>query len=161
MLVFTNNYCFTIFQFCCEIKSQHKMNIAKKVNVVAKIFIGISALSLLSVSLMAFGNPQSVMDLVQVKLNNTDAYSSIRGIYGGAGMCIVLHLVYLFFKNTKMALGFLCMLWGFYALSRTITIFNEGPLGSFGSQWIVIESILFIIALSLLLTVNYLQKNEQ
>lgn len=161
MLVFTNHYWFTMFQFCGEIKSQHKMNTAKKVNVAAKIFIGISALSLLSVSLMAFGNPQSVMDLVQVKLNNTDAYSSIRGIYGGVGMSIVLLLVYLFFKNTKMALGFLSMLWGFYALSRTITIFNEGPLGSFGSQWIVIESILFIIALGLFLIVNYLQKNGQ
>lgn len=150
-----------MFQLCGEIKSQHKMNTAKKVNVIAKFFIGISALSLLSVSLMAFVNPQSVMDLVQVKLNNTDAYSSIRGIYGGVGMCIVLHLVYLLFKNTKMALGFLCMLWGFYALSRTITIFSEGPLGSFGSQWIAVESVLFIIALSLFLTVNYLQKNER
>jgi len=117
-------------------------------------FIGLSSLSLLSVSLMAFNNPQSVMDLVSVKLENTDAYSSIRGIYGGAGMTIVLSLLFLMRKNIDYALGFLTMLWGFYALSRTITIFAEGALGAFGNQWIIIESLFFVIALSLLLIRN-------
>jgi hypothetical protein len=98
---------------------------------------------------MAFLNPQAVMDLVQTKLLNTDAYSSIRGVYGGVGLCLVIHLIYLLTKNVKMALGFLCMLWGFYALSRAITILADGPLGSFGNQWIVIESGFFIIALVL------------
>lgn len=121
----------------------------KTIQLIGKVFTAFSALSLLSVSVMAFLNPQAVMDLVQTKLLNTDAYSSIRGVYGGVGLCLVIHLIYLLTKNVKMALGFLCMLWGFYALSRAITILADGPLGSFGNQWIVIESVFFIIALVL------------
>jgi hypothetical protein len=112
-------------------------------------YILLCALSLVSVSVMAFINPQSVMDLVAVNLQNTDAYSSIRGIYGGAGMAMVVLLMYLLRNNHQIALFFLTMLWGLYALSRLITIFVEGPLGAFGSQWIVIETIFFIIALVL------------
>ncbi len=114
-------------------------------------FVGLSALSILAVSLMAFVRPQSVMDLVGVTLPNTDAVSSIRGIYGGAGLTIVIMLVYLSQKNIREALGFLVLLWGFYAISRAITQINEGPLGAFGSQWIVIESLFCGIALILLL----------
>ncbi|MEJ8803899.1 DUF4345 family protein, partial [Pontibacter sp. H249] len=58
------------------------------VNLASKGFILLSALSLLSVSVMAFASPQSVMDLVNVQLNNTDAFSSIRGVYGGVGMTL-------------------------------------------------------------------------
>lgn len=125
------------------------MNKQKILTWVAGGFISLCALSLLSVSLMAFFNPQSVMDLVSVSLTNTDAYSSIRGIYGGAGMAMVLLLVYLLRTNHRIALLFLTLLWGLYALSRLITIFVEGPLGSFGSQWIVTETVLFTIALVL------------
>jgi hypothetical protein len=114
-------------------------------------FVIISALSILMVSLMALMNPQSVMDLVAVKLTNTDAVSSIRGIYGGAGLTIVIALVYLSRKDLREALGFLVLLWGFYAISRLITQMHDGPLGSFGKQWIIIESIFCGIALVLLL----------
>lgn len=40
---------------------------------VAQGFILVSALALLSVSVMAFLNPQAVMDLVEVNLTSTDA----------------------------------------------------------------------------------------
>lgn len=114
-------------------------------------FILLSALSLLSVVAMAFLDPQSVMDLVRVKLSNTDAFSSIRGVYGGAGLAISISLIYLMIKDTQKGLAFLCMLWGFYALSRIITIFAEGALGDFGRQWLMIESLFFLIALGLLM----------
>jgi hypothetical protein len=113
-------------------------------------FIVFSAFCLLMVSLMAFIDPQSVMDLVSVKLNNNDAYSSIRGIYGGVGLTIVISLLYLIRNNMKYALLFLTLLWGFYAVSRLITILIEGPLGDFGNQWIVTESVLCGIAILLL-----------
>lgn len=112
-------------------------------------FILFSALSLSSVSLKAFINPQSVMDLVQVTLPNNDAYSSIRGIYGGVGATIVIALVYLCYYNHQHGLVFLMMFWGFYALSRAITHFYDGALGAFGKQWIITETVLFIIALLL------------
>jgi Domain of unknown function (DUF4345) len=115
----------------------------------AQGFILVSALALLSVSLMAFSNPQSVMDLVQVKLSNTDAYSSIRGVYGGVGLTLFISLLYLMFRDVQKGLLFLSLLWGFYALSRTITLFMEGPLGAFGRQWLLIETLFFIIALTL------------
>jgi hypothetical protein len=53
-------------------------------------------------------------------------------------------------KDTQKGLLFLCLLWGFYALSRTITIFMEGALGEFGTQWLTIESLFFFIASALL-----------
>lgn len=114
------------------------------------LLIGISVMGILSVSFMAFGDPQAVMDLVQVKLNNTDAYSSIRGVYGGVGIAILGVLLYLVFTDRKAALGFIALFWGMYALSRLMTISMEGPLGAFGSQWLVIESTLSLVALVLL-----------
>lgn len=125
-------------------------------NISAGVLIVFSACSLMMVSAMAFFSPQMVMDLVQVKLPNNDAYSSIRGVYGGVGLTIVISLVYLLVKDKKAGLGFLTMLWGFYALSRIITLLNEGPLGDFGNKWLSIESVLF--ACSLGLTLIYPQK---
>ena len=122
----------------------------KLVRVASISFIVFSAFCLLMVSLMAFVNPQSVMDLVSVKLTNDDASSSIRGIYGGVGMTIVISLLYLIRNHVKEALLFLTLLWGLYAVSRLITILVEGPLGVFGNQWIVTEMVLCSIAIVLL-----------
>ncbi|MBJ6119238.1 DUF4345 domain-containing protein [Pontibacter sp. BT310] len=125
------------------------MKTQRTIALASKGFILLSALSLLSVSVMAFANPQSVMDLVHVQLNNTDAFSSIRGVYGGVGMTLFLSLIYLMLRDTQSGLLFLCLLWGFYALSRTITIFSEGALGDFGNQWLMTESVFFVLALAL------------
>jgi hypothetical protein len=121
----------------------------KTILVLARIFMGLSALSMLSVSMMAFGNPQKVMDLVRVELNNTDAFSSIRGVYGGVGLTLFITIVYMAVKDVKRGLQFLSMLWGFYALSRILTILVEGSLGAFGTQWLMTESVFFVIAMSL------------
>ncbi|TLV02506.1 DUF4345 domain-containing protein [Dyadobacter luticola] len=115
----------------------------------AQGFIFLSALALLSVSAMALKDPQSIMDLVSVKLTNNDAFSSIRGIYGGVSLTLVICLLYLMFHHVTGGLAFLSLLWGFYALSRIITIYSEGPLGSFGQQWLLIESTLAVIAIAL------------
>jgi hypothetical protein len=130
------------------------MRTNKVLKVASQGFILLSAVSLLSVSVMAFSNPQSVMDLVGVKLENTDAFSSIRGVYGGVGLTIFISLIYLMRKNLVLGLAFLSIMWGMYALSRAITIMAEGPLGAFGTQWIITESILFSIAIVLLLLNN-------
>lgn len=114
-------------------------------------FLLLSALSLLSVSIMAFMDPQSVMDLVGVKLYNTDAYSSVRGVYGGVGLTLVISIICLMRSNVQQGLAFLGLLWGMYALSRGITMAVEGPLGAFGKQWMVIEIIFCSIAVVLLL----------
>jgi len=103
------------------------------------------------VSVMAFADPQSVMDLVQVKLTNNDAFSSIRGVYGGAGLTIFIALVYLLFHNKIQGLAFVAILCGFYSVSRITTIFSEGALGSFGTNWMVTEGVLCVLAITLLL----------
>ena len=112
--------------------------------------ISFSALSILMVSCMAFNNPQAVMDLVQVKLTNTDAYSSIRGVYGGVGLTIAIALIYLAITDRKKGLVFASILWGSYAFSRLLTIAVEGRLGAFGTQWLVIESTLCLLSVTLL-----------
>lgn len=125
-----------------------KRKILKISNVAVLSF---SAFSILMVSAMAFMNPQSVMDLVQVQLPNNDAFSSIRGVYGGVGVAIAAVIVYSMFKNQKLGLAFLSILWGAYAVSRVITIAVEGSLGAFGQQWLMIETTLCLISLVLLL----------
>jgi hypothetical protein len=116
----------------------------------SKGFILFSALSLAYVSVLALVNPQSVMDLVEVKLPNNDSISSIRGIYGGVGLTIVLLLLYLAFVQTFNGLIFLTMFWGSYASSRVITVIADGPLGDFGTNWLVIESCFCLIGVALL-----------
>jgi hypothetical protein len=127
------------------------MKTAKTIQLASQGVILLSACSFLSVSLMAFANPQSVMDLVQVQLTNTDAFSSIRGVYGGVGLALSISLFYLMLRDVLKGLALLSLLWGFYALSRIITLFTEGPLGAFGTQWLTIEASLFLATVTLLL----------
>lgn len=127
------------------------MKTQKTLRLASQGFILLSALSLLSVSIMAFSNPQAVMDLVAVQLNNTDAFSSIRGVYGGVGLTLFISLIYLVRQDFQSGLAFLSLLWGFYALSRIITIFTEGALGAFGTQWLLTEAVFFSIAFLLYL----------
>lgn len=127
------------------------MNKVKILNIASVILIGLTALAVLMVSVQAFVSPQSVMDLVQVKLSNTDAFSSIRGVYGGIGLLIFIQLVYLAIKNQQQGLIVVVLFGGLYAVSRTITIFSEGSLGAFGQQWLYTEAFLCVAALSLLL----------
>jgi hypothetical protein len=123
----------------------------KLLQVLSVILVLFSAFSVLLVSIMAMLDPQKVMDLVSVKLTNNDAFSSIRGVYGGVGLTIVSSLLYLALKDVRKGLAFICLLWGCYAASRIITLLVEGPLGPFGKQWLTIETALFAMATTLLL----------
>lgn len=122
------------------------MNTNKIIKISSAIVMSISILGILSVSLMAFQSPQAVMDLVKVKLENTDALSSIRGIYGGVGIPLIFIMIYFWRTNMKIGMLFLGLFWGSYAISRMLTIIIDGPLGAFGTQWIYTESILAILA---------------
>lgn len=126
------------------------MKKTKFVLLAAKGFILLSAVSFLSVSIMAWVSPQAVMDLVQVQLGNNDALSSIRGVYGGVGLSLFVVLVYLMLKQPVNGLRFLGLLWGFYALSRITTLLHDGALGEFGTRWLTIETVFFILAVTLL-----------
>ncbi len=136
------------------------MKTEKIIRLASRVFIVTSAITFVYVSIMAFVDPQKVMDLVHVKLDNTDAFSSIRGVYGGVGLALAISLAYLLATNIRMGLSLLTLLWGSYAFSRVITIFAEGPLGSFGMQWMIIESIFFILALTLLFASQFSKENK-
>lgn len=117
--------------------------------VLAKGFMLLSALSLAYVALLAIKSPQAVMDLVNVKLSNNDALSSIRGVYGGVGITLVIVIIYLAFFQLSKGLVFISIFWGSYALSRIITLLVDGALGDFGNTWLTIETIFCLIGLSL------------
>jgi hypothetical protein len=137
------------------------MNTVKSIKIANYLFSGISLLGILSVSLLSLINPQSTMDLVNVTLDNTDAISSIRGIYGGLGLAIISALGYLYIKNINLVTGFLTLFWFSYAVSRLITLLVDGPLGDFGNQWIAIESGMFVTGLILVLMNRHYQPKEE
>jgi hypothetical protein len=127
------------------------MNPQKITQTSSKVYIIFSILSLTYVSLLSIYSPQATMKLVSTTLPNNDAISSIRGIYGGVGLVIVIMLIYLLSKNIKHGLTFLTLFLFSYALSRLITIVVDGPLGTFGTQWLTIESVLGVLGLILVL----------
>ena len=127
------------------------MKAQKVIQISSKVFIGFSIFSIGYVSILSLINPIATMELVNTTLTNTDAISSIRGIYGGVGLAITISLIYLIVKNYQMGLSFLILFWGAYAISRIITQLVDGPLGDFGNQWLVIESVLFVLATALLI----------
>ena len=126
------------------------MAIQKIIKTSSKVFVGLSILSVGYVSVLSLVDPVATMALVNTPLPNTDAISSIRGIYGGVGLAITLSLVYLLLRDFKLGLAFLSLFWGGYAISRIITLSVEGPLGDFGSQWLMIESVFFVLSSALL-----------
>lgn len=130
------------------------MNELTKWVIATRIYLGFSLLSLLSVSVMALFDPQSVMDLVGINLNNNDAISSIRGVYGGVGITICLTIFYLLIRHPEKGAGFLSIFWGAYAFSRLITLISDGPLGDFGNQWLLIETVMALVGLGLWLALN-------
>lgn len=131
---------------------------SKAIRISAQVYILLSAFSFLYVSIMGFISPQAVMDLVNVQLSNNDAISSIRGVYGGVGLSIVIMLIWFMLKDLQKGLIMLALLWGFYAASRIITQSAEGPLGSFGQQWLIIETFFFALAIGLLVFVCFKNK---
>ena len=122
------------------------------------LFVGISIIGLASVSILSLFDPQATMDLVRIKLDNTDAISSIRGIYGGVGMSIISGLTYLLITKIILAIRFLTLFWFSYAFSRLITILVDGPLGEFGNQWLTIETAFFVLG-AVLLFANQMNKD--
>ncbi len=133
------------------------MDRKKIIQILSFAAMGLSILGIAMVAFMAFNDPKAVMALVNTNLDNTDAYSSIRGVYGGAGLTIAIAMFYGMLKNMKIALGFTALLWGLYALSRIITSIVDGPLGAFGTQWVYTETFLFIVCGTLFM----LNKNKQ
>lgn len=130
----------------------------KSFKVTAWAYITLSVLSLLYVSTLAWLNPKEVMNLVGVTLPNPDSISSIRGVYGGAGLTLIVIFVYFTRLDLTVAVLFLTLFWGLYAVSRAVTAVIDGPLGEFGSSWFRIESA-FCIAGLIFLLLRYVKRS--
>ena len=89
------------------------MTRSKTTILIGKGFIILCMFSLSYVALLSFFSPQATMDLVNTHLPNNDAISSIRGVYGGVGLSIVLLLAYLWKYDASKALLFLGFFWAF------------------------------------------------
>lgn len=137
------------------------MKSSKILDLTSKSYVVFSLLSLIYVSLLGILDPHQVMRMVQIELTNNDAISSIRGVYGGVGLTISLFLIYLLTKNNQLALAFLVMFWGSYALSRVLTIVLDGSLGDFGSNWLIIESFLFFVGATILTCKKIIKRTDE
>ncbi len=117
---------------------------------VTKIFLVLVGLAFLNVGVQAFINPQSVMDFVNVALDNVSARNSIRAYYGGVNIAFGLFLLYGAFKMEREAL-ILCLLYGGgFVVGRIYSILVEGTPSSFIFTWLGIEIVLTLVAFILL-----------
>src|SRR5690606_24998081 len=123
----------------------------RSIKITALVYITLSLLSLCYVSVLAWINPREVMSLVDVSLPNPDSIISIRGVYGGVGLTLMIIFIYFIWMRLHTAVLFLTLFWGFYTLSRVITVWVDGPLGEFGNNWMRVESTFCITGLVLLL----------
>ncbi|UKN02265.1 DUF4345 domain-containing protein [Paracrocinitomix mangrovi] len=119
----------------------------KRTELLAKIYVWFSVVSIGYVSILSMISPQATMDLVNVDLGNTDAMSSIRGVFGGVGITICVSAIVMLKNNIKRSVQFFTLLWGAYAISRILTIIIDGQLGEFGNTWLMIESFLCIVSI--------------
>lgn len=133
------------------LRSKKQNDMKKGVKIASITFVIFTMLTTIYVSILTMINPQATMNLVDVQLTNTDAMSSIRGVFGGVGITIVVLLLFFITSDVKKGVSFLVIFWGMYALSRLITIVIDGGLGDFGTQWLQIESVMFVIAIVLML----------
>ena len=136
------------------------MNAQRILHISSKIYIGFSAFSLGYVAILSLISPQSTMNLVATPLTNTDAISSIRGIYGGVGLVITIQLIYLLVTDYYKGLVFLSLFWASYAISRFITMYIDGPLGEFASFWMVNETVFGVIGIGLLVLTKKIKQDE-
>nr|WP_287937155.1 DUF4345 domain-containing protein [Algoriphagus sp.] len=124
-------------------------------------YVIFSLLIIAYVSLIALLSPRQIMEMMQINLENNDAISSVRGVYGGLGLAITSILIYLLFNHPDWAFRFLVMYWGGHTLSRIITIVADGELGNFGTYWLLIEGLFFISGMAIFCIKKILYKTEE
>lgn len=103
----------------------------KSINVITKVFLILVGLAFLNIAVQAFINPQSIMDFVDVKLDNISARNSIRAYYGGVNLAFAAFLIYGSFKAKREVLLFSSLYGGGFVVGRIYSILMEGMPSSF------------------------------
>ncbi|MGB1207367.1 MAG: DUF4345 domain-containing protein [Chitinophagales bacterium] len=122
----------------------------KTIQTVTTVFLVLVGLAFLNIAVQAFIDPQSVMDFVDVQLNNVSARNSTRAYYGGVNLTFALFLIYGAFRMKREALILAALYGGGFVLGRLYSILLEGTPSSFIFTWLTIESVLTVVALTLL-----------
>jgi hypothetical protein len=106
-------------------------------------------LAFLNVAIQAFINPQSVMDFINVTLDNVNARNSTRAYYGGVNLTFALFLIYGAFKAKREALILASLYGSGFVLGRVYSILTEGKPSNFILTWLTIELGLTIVSIFL------------
>ena len=122
----------------------------KTISIFTKVFLILVGLAFLNVAIQSFINPQSIMDFVNVTLDNISARNSTRAYYGGVNLTFALFLIYGAFKDKKTALILSSLYGGGFVLGRVYSIVFEGQPSTFIITWLIIELTLTIVSLFLL-----------
>ena len=122
----------------------------KKLNLVTKVFLVIIGLAFLNVAVQAMIDPQSVMDFVNVQLENISARNSTRAFYGGVNLTFALFLIYGAFKMQREALILAILYGGGFVIGRIYSIIVDGTPSTFIFTWLGIETFLTIVSIVLL-----------
>lgn len=122
----------------------------KKINLITKIFLVVVGLAFLNVAVQAMIDPQSVMDFVNVQLENISARNSTRAFYGGVNLTFALFLIYGAFKMQREALILAILYGGGFVIGRIYSIIVDGTPSTFIFTWLGIETFLTIVSIVLL-----------
>ena len=86
---------------------------------------------------------------VEMTLENASSLSTIRAVYGGMHLAFGLFCFYGDSKSQRPALGLLMLYSGGYIVGRLTSYVADGAPNAFVSQWLVTESVTFIISAAL------------
>lgn len=120
-----------------------------------RIFLIITGLATLNIAVQALVDPQTVMNFVDVQLNNITARNSIRAFYGSVNLAFALFWLYAAFRDQRTGLILAGLYTGGFALGRLVSITLDGMPGAFALQWLVVESLFALIALGLFLGLTW------
>ena len=118
---------------------------------VTRIFLILTGLATLNIALQAIADPQSVMNFVDVQLNNVTARNSIRAFYGTVNLSFALFWLYAAFRAQRTGLLLAALYTGGFALGRLLSMALDGMPGAFALQWLVVESVFGTSAILLLI----------
>ncbi|MCU0445876.1 MAG: DUF4345 domain-containing protein [Microscillaceae bacterium] len=122
----------------------------KYLNLITSTFLILIGLAFLNVAFQALFSPQTVMDNVGILLNNASASNSVRANYGGMNLMYGLFCLYAAFRMPNQALGLIALFTLGFILGRFWSFYLDGPANGFVINWLVTESLAFVISSTLL-----------
>jgi hypothetical protein len=122
----------------------------KYLNIISAIFLVLIGVAFLNVAIYALFAPQSVMANVGILLDNSSATNSVRANYGGMNLAYGLFCLYGAFRLQNAALGLIALFTAGFIVGRFWSFYLDGAANEFVVNWLVTESVAFVISSVLL-----------